>query len=308
MRWYNRNSPIGRQAVAMKEETRVKGADGREWILKPDGTKILASLRGYKPATTSSASAAFSSIRPEFQDEYKNKEKIVQQSTTTTKTNRIGKVNNRINRNINRPNYAKNFTNFQFSPEEIAFMKKAGVKMNDARSVQDFILKYNKNANLGSRKGIGTSDGFWGDKSIAAFKALREQGIFTPKVDEQEKPVVKQPVIDAPDPFGYKTSNTYEDDDFADKVKALGIRSNADLINFMYKSGKEGWKGDTWQMQFRNDVDRLLGGDYSDANIRRVFNTKNNWGRGFMGRGDYGDFQNALQTNAGVWNGMYDAK
>ena len=63
-------------------------------------------------------------------------------------------------------------------------MEKAGVKMNDARSVQDFILKYNKNANLGSRKGIGTSDGFWGDKSIAAFKALREQGIFTPKVDE----------------------------------------------------------------------------------------------------------------------------
>lgn len=308
MRWYNRNSPIGRQAVAMKEETRVKGADGREWILKPDGTKILASLRGYKPATTSSASAAFSSIRPEFQDEYKNKEKIVQQSTTTTKTNRIGKVNNRINRNINRPNYAKNFTNFQFSPEEIAFMEKAGVKMNDARSVQDFILKYNKNANLGSRKGIGTSDGFWGDKSIAAFKALREQGIFTPKVDEQEKPVVKQPVIDAPDPFGYKTSNTYEDDDFADKVKALGIRSNADLINFMYKSGKEGWKGDTWQMQFRNDVDRLLGGDYSDTNIRKVFKTKNNWGNGFIGRGDFGDFQNALQTNAGVWNGMYDAK
>ena len=27
-----------------------------------------------------------------------------------------------------------------------------------------------------------------------------------------------------------------------------------------------------------------------------------------MGRGDFGDFQNVLQTNAGVWNGMYDAK
>ena len=61
-------------------------------------------------------------------------------------------------------------------------------------------------------------------------------------------------------------------------------------------------------MQFRNDVDRLLGGDYSDTNIRKVFKTKNNWGNGFIGRGDFGDFQNALQTNAGVWNGMYDAK
>lgn len=236
------------------------------------------------------------------------KQQAATTETVTTNVNRTGKVNNRINRNINRPNYAKNFTNFQFSPEEIAFMEKAGVKINDARSVQDFILKYNKNADLGSRKGIGTSDGFWGDKSIAAFKALREQGIFTPKVDEQEKPIVEQPVLDASDPFGYKTSNTYEDDDFTNKVKALGIRSNADLINFMHNSGKVGWKGDAWQTQFRSDVDRALGGDYSDANIRRVFNTKNNWGGGFMGRGDFGDFQNALQTNAGVWNGIYDAK
>ena len=76
----------------------------------------------------------------------------------------------------------------------------------------------------------------------------------------------------------------------------------------MHNSGKAGWKGDEWSTQFRSDVDRALGGDYSDANIRRVFNTKNNWGGGFIGRGDYGDFQNALQTNAGVWNGMYDAK
>ena len=209
---------------------------------------------------------------------------------------------------INRPNYAKNFANFQFSPEEIAFMVKAGVRMNDARSVQDFILKYNKNADLGSRRGRGTSDGLWGDRSIAAFKALREQGIFAPKADEQEKSVVEEPILDQPDPFGYKTSNTYEDDDFASKLKRMGIRSNADLMHFMYESGKEGWQGDEWTTQFRNDVDRLLGGDYSDKNIRKVFKTKNGWGNGFMGRGDFGDFQNVLQTNAGVWNGMYDAK
>jgi len=115
-------------------------------------------------------------------------------------------------------------------------------------------------------------------------------------------------VIDAPDPFGYKTSNTYEGDDFASKMKGMGIRSNADLINFMHNSGKEGWKGDAWQTQFRSDVDRALGGDYSDANIRKVFGTQGKWGRGFLGRGDFGDFQNALQNNAGVWNGMYDRK
>lgn len=226
----------------------------------------------------------------------------------TTKTDRTGKVNNRINRNINRPDYAKNFANFQFSPEEIAYMKSLNYDPTDARSVQEFILSKSGQIDLGSRKGIGTADGLWGNKSIAAFKALREQGIFTPKADEQEKPVVEQPLVDAPDPFGYKTVNTYEDDDFASKLKRMGIRSNADLINFMYKSGKEGWQGDEWSTQFRSDVDRALGGDYSDTNIRKVFNTQGNWGKGFMGRGDYGDFQNALQTNAGVWNGIYDAK
>ena len=88
----------------------------------------------------------------------------------------------------------------------------------------------------------------------------------------------------------------------------MGIRSNADLMHFMYESKKPNWKGDAWTTQFRNDVDRLLGGDYSDDNIRKVFKTKNGWGTGFRGRGDFGDFQNVLQTNAGVWNGIYDAK
>ena len=93
---------------------------------------------------------------------------------------------------------------------------------------------------------------------------------------------------------------------FVNKVKALGIKSNADLMHFMYESGKEGWKGDEWTTQFRNDVDRLLGGDYSDDNIKKVFKTKNSWGIGFTGRGDFGDFQNVMQTNAGLWNGAHD--
>lgn len=130
----------------MKTETRVKGADGREWILKLDGTKILASLRGNKPATTSSASVAFSPISPEFRDEYKDKEETVQQSTTNTtttktgKTGRTGKVNNRINRNINRPNYAKNFNNLNLSQNEIDYILDKGFDPYSAEGVQNFIL------------------------------------------------------------------------------------------------------------------------------------------------------------------------
>jgi len=194
--------------------------------------------------------------------------------------------------------------------EEKNFITQAGFDPTSARSLQDFILSKASNANLGARGGAGKSDGYFGQKSFDAFQALRRSGVFTPTVDAQETPapVVEQPV-DAPD-FGYRTSNTYESNDFSDRLKNMGIRSNGDLIDFMHKTNGENynWNGDNWAKQFRSDVNRALGGDYSDANIRKTFHTKNGWGGGFLGGGDFADFQNALQTNAGVWNGMYERK
>ena len=108
--------------------------------------------------------------------------------------------------------------------------------------------------------------------------------------------------------FGYRTDNTYENKDFGDRLKSMGIRSNADLIDFGWRTqGKDyDWKGDNWARQFRSDINQALGGDWSDANIRKVFNTAGRWGRGFLGSGDISDFQRTLQTNAGSWNGAYD--
>jgi len=107
-----------------------------------------------------------------------------------------------------------------------------------------------------------------------------------------EKNIPTKPVIN----LGYRTFNTYENNDFSDRLKNMGIRSNADLIDFMHRTNGENynWNGDNWARQFRSDVNQALGGNYSDDNIRKVFNTSGNWGRGFLGRGDLGDFQNAL--------------
>lgn len=164
--------------------------------------------------------------------------------------------------------------------------------------MQGYLSRINKNIDQ------SFVDNKWGKNSQAAW----ENFVNTTMKNNPLQTPIEEPVVDAPNPFGYKTSNTYEDNDFASKLKRIGIRSNADLMHFMYESKKPNWKGDAWTTQFRNDVDRLLGGDYSDDNIRKVFKTKNGWGTGFIGRGDFGDFQNVLQTNAGVWNGMYDAK
>ena len=307
--WYdtsNRNSKL------------TKEIQVGNWILKPNGTKVHITARkantqaarnNTQSDTDSSSLVAFSPIRPEFRDEYKDKKETVQQSTTnttTTKTGRTGRTGKTGKPIVKvtpkgQAYWDKQYQDFKskMTADQKAWLDQRGIDYSSAEKMQDYLQRIGKK-NIG-KFGI---DNKWGSDSQTAW----EDFVNTTMKNNPLQTPVEEPVVDAPDPFGYKTSNTYEGDDFASKLKRMGIRSNADLINFMYKSGKEGWQGDEWTTQFRNDVDRLLGGDYSDKNIRKVFKTKNGWNNGFMGRGDFGDFQNVLQTNAGVWNGMYDAK
>lgn len=113
-------------------------------------------------------------------------------------------------------------------------------------------------------------------------------------------PIFSAPKI--PD-FGYKTTNDYTSSDFKNKLSGLGINNNANFVRFLNETG-----GDAWTQQFRNDAKYALGADYSDENIRKVFNTQGNWGKGFLGRGDYGDLQNALIGYSKEWNDTYDRK
>lgn len=293
-----------------------------DWILKPDGTRVRTAVRRAnrqaaiqaaktQPITSIPSSIAFA---PWNQEPYMDQEKEIvnpavistteqQSDTTTTKT---GKINKTAIRSKIAPKgqayWDSQYKNFlsKMTDDQKKWLDQRGIDYSSAEQLQGYLSRLNKNIDQ------SFVDNKWGKNSQAAW----EDFVNTTMKNNPLQTSVKEPepILDQPDPFGYKTSNIYENDDFANKVKALGIRSNADLINFMHNSGKEGWQGDEWLTQFRSDVDRALGGDYSDANIRRVFNTQGNWGRGFMGRGDFGDFQNALQTNAGVWNGIHDAK
>lgn len=300
-RWYdNQGRPLSKEAIV------------DNWILKTNGTKVHISARKANAQiardntqSATNSSIAFSPIRPEFRDKYKNKEETVQQSTTNTTTTKTGKTNKAVIRSKIAPkgqaywdSQYQDFLKNKMTADQKAWLDQKGIDYSSAEQLQGYLSRINKNI---GKFGV---DNKWGDDSQKAW----EDFVNTTMKNNPLQTPVKEPILDQPDPFGYKTSNTYEDDDFANKLKRMGIRSNADLMHFMYESGKEGWKGDAWTTQFRNDVDRLLGGDYSDDNIRKVFKTKNGWGTGFIGRGDFGDFQNVLQTNAGVWNGIYDAK
>ena len=218
---------------------------------------------------------------------------------------RAKKISTPVNKDWNNE-FANNFTN-TLTQAQRQYLDSKGVNYTNASDVQRFLMDQLQ-TNLGGYK----DDGKWGKNSIQAWKDFIANNI--PEnfdVTQEQKnmnigtiPYVSKPVAN----FGYRTSNTYEDNDFSDRLKNIGIRSNADLTNFMYKTSGENynWNGNDWARQFRSDVNQALGGDYSDANIRKVFNTQGNWGRGFLGRGDIGDFQTALQTNAGLWNGSYD--
>lgn len=220
-------------------------------------------------------------------------------TTKTSRTNRISKPIVKVTPK-GQAYWDKQYQDFKskMTDDQKAWLAQRGIDYSSAEQLQGYLSRIGKNI---GKFGV---DNKWGGDSQKAW----EDFVNTTMKNNPLQTPIEEPVVDAPDPFGYKTTNTYEDDDFANKLKRMGIRSNADLMHFMYESKKPNWQGDEWSTQFRNDVDRLLGGDYSDANIRKVFKTKNGWNNGFMGRGDFGDFQNVLQTNAGVWNGIYDAK
>ena len=274
--WAAQGKPNGQPAATQKKGRRFIDRDGSEYWLGSDGSKTLL-----KKGTSSKGGGR--------RDQTKG---------VGPKASVKGQQD-----------YDQNFQTMRggLSSQQQMYLDSLGIDMSSAETMQAGINKYLGNNNL-------AVDNKWGNKSQGALDALLRYMPKDYQNDDMKQGLANEAnlpndaLIDAPDLFGYKTSNTYEDDNFANKLKGMGIRSNADLINFMYKSGKEGWKGDAWQTQFRSDVDRALGGDYSDANIRKVFGTQGKWGRGFMGRGDFGDFQNVLQTNSGVWNGMYDAK
>lgn len=207
--------------------------------------------------------------------------------------------------------FTNNFTNTLTNAQR-QYLDSKGINYTNAAEVQKFLMDQLQ-TDLGGYK----NDGKWGKNSIQAWKDFATNNIpenFDVQRNQEtmtigNKPYVEQPTTPTPT-LGYRTYNTYEGNDFSNKLKHMGIGSNADLIDFMYKTKEKdfNWGGDTWARQFRSDVDRALGGQYSDENIKKVFGISGNWGKGFLGRGDIGDFQNALQINAGTWNGIYDNK
>lgn len=162
-----------------------------------------------------------------------------------------------------------------------------------------------------------SEDNMWGNQTAAAFKTALDKST-SPVVRTVDKvifqgkqpslvsvPTVKAENINIPiKDYGYSTTNHYDGDlnKYIGTLKSLNINSNQSLADFVNRDNSD-LSG--WEAQLHNDIRNALNNDYSDENIKRVFGTSGKWGKGFLGRGDYGDFFNSLQRLAGTWNGNY---
>ena len=151
-------------------------------------------------------------------------------------------------------------------------------------------------ANHGQDLGKWGADGKWAGASQAAWDnfvatTMKNNPLQTPVKDQ---PAV-EPVVDAADPFGYKTSNHYGDG-FA--LKNMGFSNYAGLQKFAM--------GDD---QFAKDLRERFGQDVSQWDQAAVEGALNVSGRYRGGRsGDFGDMARSMQDWAAKKNATYDQK
>lgn len=317
---------------SIKGEVKVKNKNGKEYILKPDGTKVLAALRRKtnipneqtvksKPITQSSTvqtntpwtkrEAVVSKNIGESNKVYypfKTEQDAINAANEAKKLQSETIVNKNVNKRkavVRRPNYNDNFAKLGLTNDERQVIQNAGFNPNNAEDVQKFILSQNQNANIGSRN--KPVDGLWGSRSQTAFQALRDKGIFNKQkstetaIDSpnflQQRFIDKQQtynnVIDSPN-YGYKTPNQYNS---GKELKELEFNNYSGLQKFA--------AGNT---QFAKDLRQRFGQDVNkwDQNtVEKELGVSGTY-RGSKA-GDFGDMARSMQKWSQHTNEFYDA-
>lgn len=298
--WYdtsNRNSKL------------TKEIQVGNWILKPNGTKVHITARqantrattdNTQSNTDSSSLVAFSPIRPEFRDKYKDKEETVQQSTTDTKTNRTGrtgrtgKTKATIRSKITPKGQAywdKQYQDFKskMTDDQKAWLAQRGIDYNSAEQLQGYLSRINKNIDQ------SFVDNKWGKNSQAAWENFVNT---TMKNNPLQTPVKKpEPILDQPDPFGYSTTNHYGN---GMALKELGFNNYSGLKNYVIANQNN---------QFAKDLKQRFGNDVNAWNQTDVENALGVSGIYRGGRaGDFGDMARSMAIWAGETNAAYDTK
>ena len=189
-------------------------------------------------------------------------------------------------------NWGNKFNDFVggLSQEQQTWLKDNG--LNDATKLQDYLT------NMGFGVGKFGSDGKFGKDSRAAWDKFAASGIMGKNRDQEiyeEKQKEIEPVVDAEDPFGYRTDNHYGD---GAALKNMGFSNYAGLQKFA--AGND---------QFAKDLRQRFGQDVSkwdQAAVEGALGVSGRY-RGSRG-GDFGDMARSMQQWAAQQNAAYDTK
>ena len=289
-RWYdNQGRPLSKEATI------------DNWILKPNGTKVHITARKANAQTardnTQSAinsSVAFSPIRPEFRDEYKDKEETVQQSTTnttTTKTGRIGRTSKPTVKVTPKgqaywDSQYQNFKN-KMTADQKKWLDQRGIDYSSAEQLQGYLSRINKNIDQ------SFVDNKWGKNSQAAW----ENFVNTTMKNNPLQTPVEEPILDQPDPFGYSTTNHYGD---GMALKELGFNNYSGLKNYVIANQNNQFAKDLKQ-RFGNDVNA-----WNQTDVENALGVSGTYRGGYAG--DFGDMARSMARWAGQTNAAYDTR
>lgn len=176
----------------------------------------------------------------------------------------------------------------KMTADQIAWLDQRGIDYSSAEQLQGYLQRMNKDI---GKFGV---DNKWGGDSQAAWDDFVNT---TMKNNPLQTPVEKEPVVDAPDPFGYTTSNHYGD---GMALKGLGFNNYAGLKNYVIANQNN---------QFAKDLKQRFGNDVNAWNQTDVENTLGVSGTYRGGRvGDFGDMARSMARWAGETNAAYDTK
>lgn len=192
--------------------------------------------------------------------------------------------------------WGKEFTNFMggLSSEQQEWLKMNGLQ--DATRLQEYLnnMKFNV--------GKFGADGKFGKDSKAAWDRFVASGIMGKNNDQEilkrqlEEQKKTEPVIDAANPFGYRTPNHYGD---GMELKNLGFNNYVGLQAYAKTSND----------QFAKDLRKRFGEDVSAWDQAAVEGGLKVSGRYRGGRaGDFGDIARSMAKWAGETNAAYDTR
>lgn len=186
-------------------------------------------------------------------------------------------------------NWGNKFNDFVggLSQEQQNWLKTNG--LNDATKLQEYLN------NMGFSVGKFGADGKFGKDSKTAWSNFTASGIMGKNRDQEILAEKQQPVIDAPDPFGYESKGNYSLDN-AKTLKTDGIRDWTTMLNYI--------KGNQ-DSTFAQDMMHRFGSDLSKWKQEDVEGTMGV--SGHYGSKDRSRIQGFMAGNQTTWNNQRQA-